>query len=159
MHPATGVKSTDVSSKASMEGRYRNSRRKGGNMDHLAKIIKQHRTAMGLTLRDLATASGISSSHLGRIERGERFPSAHILRRIAKTLGFDEGGLFTLAGFLSPVPTEEVKNKLGGTVLGLDPYVAKLLAEEPLEVQHSVIGILTILKSIAKGVGREDLRQ
>ena len=128
-------------------------------MNHLGRIIKQHRTAMGLSLRGLATAAGISSSHLGRIERGERSPSAYILRRIAKPLGFDEGELFTIAGLLSPVPTEEVKNKLGGTVLGLDPYVAKLLAEEPLEVQRSIIGILTILKSIAKNMRRENLQQ
>jgi len=126
-------------------------------VDHLAKIIKQHRIAMRLTLRGLATVSGISSSHLGRIERRERFPSAHILRRIAEPLGFDEGELFSIAGFLSPVPTEETKNRKEGTVAGLDPYVAKLLGKEPLEVQRSAIGILTILKSIAKNMGRENL--
>jgi len=128
-------------------------------MNHLGRIIKQHRTAMLLSLRALAAASGVSTSHLGRIERGERFPSAYILRRIAGPLGFDEGELFTLAGFLSPIPAEEAKRKPEGTVLGLDPYVAKVLAEEPLEVQRAVIGILAILKSIAKNMGRENLRQ
>ena len=123
-------------------------------MNHLGRLIKQHRTGMGLTLRDLATASGISSSHLGRIERGERFPSAYILRRIAKPLGFDEKELFTLAGFLSPISTEEAKGEPRSTVLGLDPYVAKVLAEEPLEVQRAIIGILTILKSLAKSTVR-----
>ncbi len=114
---------------------------------------------MRLTLRGLATASGLSPSHLGRIERGERFPSAYILRRIAKPLGFDESELFTLAGFLSPIPTKEAKEKPPDTVLGLDPYVAQVLAQEPVEIQRSVIATLTILKSIAKGVGRENLRQ
>jgi len=128
-------------------------------MNDLSSIIKQQRTAMGLSLRELATLSGVSRSHLGRIERGERFPSAYILRRIAKPLGFDEGELFTLAGFLSPIPTEEAKRKPGDTVLGLDPYVARVLASEPVRVQRCVIGILTILKGIAKGVGRENLRQ
>ncbi len=123
-------------------------------MKHLGRIIKQRRTAMGLTLRELATASGISASHLGRIDKGERFPSAYVLRRIAKPLGFEENELFTLAGFLSPIPAEEAKRKHGGTVLGLDPYVAKVLAEEPLEVQRAVIGILAILKSLAKSIVR-----
>ncbi len=123
-------------------------------MNHLGRIIKQHRTAMLLSLRALATASGLSLSHLGRIERGERFPSAYILRRIAKPLAFDERELFTLAGFLSPIHTEEAKRKAGGTVLGLEPYVAKVLAEEPLEVQRAVIGILAILKSLAKSIVR-----
>ena len=126
-------------------------------MNHLGRLIKQHRTARSLSLRALAAASGISTSHLGRIERGERFPSAYILRRIAKPLGLDESELFTLAGFLSPVPAEETKRKSGENVLGLDSYVAKLLAEEPLEMQRSAIGILTILKSIAKSMGRKNL--
>ena len=111
--------------------------------------------AVPLTLRELATASGVSASHLGRIERGERFPSADILRRIAKPLSLDESGLFTLAGFLSPISPEDAKEKSGDAVLRLDPYVAKVLAEEPLEVQRSVIGILTILRSLAKSVKKE----
>ena len=123
-------------------------------MNHLGKLIKQHRTERLLSLRALAAASGISTSHLGRIERGERFPSAYILRRIAKPLGFDENELFTLAGFLSPVPAEEAKRTPGDNVLGLDPYVAKVLAEEPLGLQRAVIGILAILKSLAKSIVR-----
>ena len=70
--------------------------------NNLGRILKQQRITVPLTLQELATVSGVSSSHLGRIERGERFPSAHILRKIAKPLGFDEDELFTLAGFLSP---------------------------------------------------------
>ena len=55
----------------------------------LGKIIKQQRIKVPLTLQELAAESGVSSSHLGRIERSERFPSARILRKIAKPLGFD----------------------------------------------------------------------
>ena len=132
---------------------------KGGNMNHLGSIIKQHRTAMRLTLRELATASGLSASHLGRIELGERLPSAYILRRIAKPLAFDEVELFTLADFLSPISTDNAKERLVETVPRLDPYVAKALAEEPLEVQRSVIGILTILKSLTRSAARENLQR
>ena len=128
-------------------------------MNHLGTIIKQQRTVMRLTLRKLATASSLSVSHLGRIERGERFPSAYILRRIAKPLGFDEVELLALAGFLSPIPIEDAKEKSGEAVPRLDPYVAKVLAEEPLGVQRSVIVIPTILKRLAKNIGRENLQQ
>ncbi|MBA7593760.1 hypothetical protein ES703_00693 [subsurface metagenome] len=100
-----------------------------------------------LTLQELTAKSGVSASHLGRIERGERFPSAHILRKIAKALDFDEGELFTRAGYLSPQPSPEVKSPSGGR---LDPYVARALSLEPVEVQRTVIGILNILKSLAK---------
>ena len=110
---------------------------------------------MPLTLQELAALSGVSSSHLGRIERGERFPSARILRKIAKPLGFDEDELFTFAGYLSPQPpgvAEESPEYSGGR---LDPYVASLLAREPVDVQRAVIGFLTILKSIAKSLSKE----
>ncbi|HEY51722.1 MAG TPA: helix-turn-helix transcriptional regulator [Dehalococcoidia bacterium] len=124
----------------------------------LGRIIKQQRIAIPLTLQELAAASGVSSSHLGRIERGERFPSAHILRRIARPLGFDEDELFTLAGFLSPHNSEVAEER--STAYGnrrLDPYVAKMLAEEPVEIQRAVIGILNTIKLVAKGMARENL--
>ncbi len=126
------------------------------NDNNLGRILKQQRIAIPLTLQELATTSGVSSSHLGRIERGERFPSAHILRRIAKPLGFDEDELFTLAGFLSPqTPGVAEERGSGYGSRHLDPYVAKLLGEESVEVQRSVIGILTLLKSIARGMTKE----
>jgi len=117
------------------------------NGKYLGRILKQRRVMIPLTLRGLAAISGISSSHLGRIERGERFPSASILRKIAKPLGFEESELFSLAGYLSPQPSRE-EYGLGR----LDPYVGRILSQEPVEVQRTVIGILSILKSLAKVV-------
>lgn len=121
----------------------------------LGKILKQQRISVPLTLQELATASSVSSSHLGRIERGERFPSARILRKIAKPLGFNEDELFTLAGFLSPQTSGAAEES--GTRYSsrqLDPYVSRILAEEPPEIQRSVIGILSLLKSIARGISK-----
>jgi len=119
----------------------------------LGKILKQQRITVPLTLQELAATSGVSSSHLGRIERGERFPSARILRKIAKPLGFDEDELFTLAGFLSPQTSGVAEESSPGyTTRQLDPYVARMLAEEPAEVQRAVIGILSILKSLARSI-------
>ena len=120
----------------------------------LGKILKQQRITVPLTLQELAAASGVSSSHLGRIERNERFPSARILRRIAKPLGFDEDELFTLAGFLSPQAPGVAEEGARYNSRQLDPYVARMLAEESPEAQRSVIGILSLLKSIAKGMSK-----
>jgi len=122
---------------------------------NLGTMLKQRRVMLPLTLRELSTASGVSASHLGRIERGERFPSGSILRRIAKPLGFDEDELFTLAGYLSPHPPSvaESHERYGGGEL--DPYVARMLAQEPLDTQRAVVGILSVLKSIAKGMPKE----
>jgi transcriptional regulator with XRE-family HTH domain len=122
----------------------------------LGKILKQQRITVPLTLQELAAESGVSSSHLGRIERGERFPSARILRKIAKPLGFNEDELFTLAGFLTPQTSgagEESNARYNSRQL--DPYVARMLAEEPPEIQRAVIGILSLLKSIARGISKQ----
>jgi len=125
------------------------------DIKNLGRILKQQRLMIPLTLAELAAISGISSSHLGRIERGERFPSASILRKIAKPLGFEESELFSLAGYLSSLPAviEEGKTNYSGGKL--DPYVSKMLSQEPVEVQRTVIGILSILKSIAKAIKGE----
>lgn len=112
------------------------------NRNDLGEMLKQARVMLGLTLQELAGKSGVSTSHLGRIERRERFPSAAVLRKIAKPLGFEEDELFTRAGYLSPQAS---------TTDGLDPYVARALAQESVELQRTVIGVLTILKSLARG--------
>jgi len=125
------------------------------NAANLGKIIKHHRIAVPLTLQKLAAISGVSPSYLGRIERGQRFPSARVLRRIAKPLGFDEDELFALAGYLSPQTPRVAENEpdyVGGR---LDPYVARVLSQEPVEVQRSVIAILTMLKTIARNSATE----
>jgi len=123
--------------------------------NHLGGIIKQQRISLSLTLQEVAAKSGVSASHLGRIERGERFPSAHILQRIAKPLAFEEDELFTLAGYLSPQPSMIAEKNPSYSSERVDPYVARVLGQEPVEVQRAVIGILSILKSIAKGTSRE----
>lgn len=121
------------------------------NSNHnLGRILKQRRVMALLTLREIATMSGVSSSHLGRIERGERFPSATILQKIAKPLNFEEGELFCLAGYLSPQATGIAEEKADYSGRQLDPYVSQILSQEPVEVQHAIIGLLSILKSIAK---------
>ncbi|MDD4876845.1 MAG: helix-turn-helix transcriptional regulator [Dehalococcoidales bacterium] len=126
-----------------------------GNTNNLGRIIKQQRITLPLTLQELTAKSGVSSSHLGRIERGERFPSAHVLRKIAGPLGFEEDELLILAGYLSSQPHRIAEESLGYGSGRIDPYVAKVLAQEPVEVQRSVIGILSILKSISKSATKE----
>ena len=123
--------------------------------NHLGGIIKQQRISLSLTLQEITAKSGVSASHLGRIERGERFPSAHILQKIAKPLGFEEDELFTLAGYLSPQSAMVAEKHLGYTTERLDPYVSRVLAQESVETQRTVIGILAILKSITKSTSRD----
>jgi len=115
----------------------------------LATMIRQQRVMRRLTLTQLSEMSGVSASHLGRIERGERFPSAHILGKIAQPLGFEESELFILANYLSPQPSGVERPSVGQ----LDPYVAAVLSQEPVEMQRTLVTILIVLKSMAKGIG------
>ena len=122
-------------------------------MNDLGKVIKQQRLMASLTLQQLASMSGVSVSHLGRIERGERYPSASILRKIAQPLGYGEDELFTLADYLSP--RDHRITKADPDYSGyLAPDVARMLAAEPVEVQHAVTGILSVLKSIASSIAQ-----
>jgi len=125
------------------------------NKSNLGKIIRQRRVMVPLTLQELGSTAGVSPSHLGRIENGGRFPSARILRKIAKPLGFEEDELFALAGYLSPHSPGVAEAHPEYTGGQLDPYVARVLAQEPVDVQRAVIGILTILKAIARSMTRE----
>ena len=120
------------------------------NSQDLGRIIKQQRIFTGLTLRELSTKSGVSSSHLSRIEKGERFPSGHILQRIAEPLGFKESELFASAGYLSPQPSTMTEVIAENHVKQLDHIVARILAQESVEVQRIVVAILTLLKSMIK---------
>jgi len=118
----------------------------------LGRILRRKRVTLPLTLQELSAKTGISPSHLGRIERGGRFPSAGVLRKIARPLGFGEEELFTLAGYLSPRQGDTIAETPPVYSAGLDPYVARVLAQETPEMQRAVLGILSILKGLARTV-------
>ncbi len=115
----------------------------------LGEIMRRRRVAIPLTLQQLAKIAAVSPSHLGRIEKGKRFPSAHILKKIAKPLGFEENELFCLAGYLTRQPYMISEKQAGYKEEQLDPYVAMMLAQEPVEVQRSILAILYLVKTLA----------
>lgn len=112
----------------------------------LGKILKQRRIMIPLTLTKLGADADVSASHLARIEGGKRYPSARVLRKLAKPLGFGEGELFVLAGYMTSRSSTEAESASGR----VDPYVASVLSEEPVEIQRSLVAILSLVKSVAK---------
>jgi len=118
----------------------------------LGQVLKQRRISLSMKIRELAVKSKISPSHLSRIEKGERFPSAQVLQRMARPLGFEEQELFILAGFLGQSsPKIADKDQLINST-NLDPYTASILANEPIEVQRAAVMVVSILKSLARNV-------
>jgi len=114
---------------------------------------------MPLTLRQLSARSGVSVSHLARIESGSRFPSATVLAKIAKPLGFTESELLVLAGYMSPGPRVLREEREEYVVGRLDARVARVLAQEPVEVQRAIVAMLPILKRIAKEIAESDVEK
>ena len=116
---------------------------------NLGETIKRQRLISALTLNKLSAMSGVSVSHLSRIERGERYPSAYTLHKITEPLGFVESEIFASAGFLSSQPSPIVERSYSDK---LDPFVNAILSQEPTEVQHAVFGIFAALKCMNKGI-------
>ena len=50
-------------------------------------VIRRHRRARGLSQEALADLSGISRSHLGKVELGASMPSIATAERLARALG------------------------------------------------------------------------
>ncbi len=83
--------------------------------ENLGSLIKRQRNRLGLTLPVLAAKSGVSATHLSRIEKAQRYPSVNVLRKIAEPLGLNEQELFNLAGYLPsehPVSPAQEKHRL-----------------------------------------------
>ena len=86
-----------------------------GKKLNLGKIIREQRKRQSLTLNKLATLSGVSVAHLGRIEQGKRGASTLTLQKIAGPLGFDLYELLVMTGHLSlgtSLSSEEQREKL-----------------------------------------------
>jgi transcriptional regulator with XRE-family HTH domain len=66
----------------------------------LGGYLKEQRETARLSLRQLASAAGVSNPYLSQIERGLRKPSAEVLQQIAKGLQISAEALFLRAGLL-----------------------------------------------------------
>ena len=80
-------------------------------MNSLAKAIRERRESKGWSILHLSYVSGVSTAHLARIEREERFPSGRTLRKLAEPLGFTETELLKLAGFMSRDDSDDRKDR------------------------------------------------
>ena len=56
------------------------------NIFEVYKLIKYYRNKRGISIRKLSRMTGISTSHIARLENGESTPTIRTLMRIAKAL-------------------------------------------------------------------------
>lgn len=62
--------------------------------ERVAQAIRERRERLGLTVRGLATRSGISSSMISDVERGAKSPTVATLSGLAEALGVPVSALF-----------------------------------------------------------------
>jgi transcriptional regulator with XRE-family HTH domain len=82
----------------------------------LGGYLKEQRESARLSLRQLASAAGVSNPYLSQIERGMRKPSAEVLQQIAKGLQISAEALFLRAGLLEDSGGVEVEVALHSDV-------------------------------------------
>ena len=114
----------------------------------LPKLIKQLRTAQGLSVYELAARSKLNRSTLMRIEDGTHVhPSAQTLNRLARGLGIDPEELYDASWVGSdeplPSPATYLRAKYG-------------LSETELELLHTMVERAKQSRTRAKG-GRHDI--
>lgn len=70
------------------------------NAQELGTILNEARIVQGYSILELSEITGISPSHISRIETGKRNPSVKMLQKLAIELNLDLKELLTLAGLL-----------------------------------------------------------
>jgi transcriptional regulator with XRE-family HTH domain len=103
------------------------------SVSSIGEYIRQQREQAKISLRQLASAAGVSNPYLSQIERGLRRPSAEILQQIAKGLRISAEALYVQAGILEDRRTD---SGVRAAVLA-DPELAERQKQVLLEIYES----------------------
>ena len=103
------------------------------NVSSIGEYIRQQREQAKISLRQLASAAGVSNPYLSQIERGLRRPSAEILQQIAKGLRISAEALYVQAGILED---RRPDSGVRAAVLA-DPELAERQKQVLLEIYES----------------------
>ena len=99
----------------------------------IGEYIRQQREQAKISMRQLASAAGVSNPYLSQIERGLRRPSAEILQQIAKGLRISAEALYVQAGIL-----EDRRSDSGVRMAVLaDPGLSERQKQVLLEIYES----------------------
>ncbi len=99
----------------------------------IGEYIREQREQAKISLRQLASAAGVSNPYLSQIERGLRRPSAEILQQIAKGLRISAEALYVQAGILED---RRPDSGVRAAVLA-DPELAERQKQVLLEIYES----------------------
>ncbi|HEY6873912.1 MAG TPA: helix-turn-helix transcriptional regulator [Geobacteraceae bacterium] len=132
--------------------------------DLIGKRLKQLRLERGLTQKELAAgvSGGLDYTYVGKIERGEQFPSLKILEKIGEALSVSLAYFFrdeaaAAVHDISPAELKRLaKDAQGRELLG----ALKLLHEDDIPLVTEIVRVLTRHRSAAmrkrSGGGEEE---
>ena len=103
------------------------------SVSSIGEYIRQQREQARISLRQLASAAGVSNPYLSQVERGLRRPSAEILQQIAKGLRISAEALYVQAGILED---RRPDSGVRAAVLA-DPDLAERQKQVLLEIYES----------------------
>ena len=103
------------------------------SVSSIGEYIREQREQAKISLRQLASAAGVSNPYLSQIERGLRRPSAEILQQIAKGLRISAEALYVQAGILED---RRPDSGVRAAVLA-DPELAERQKQVLLEIYES----------------------
>lgn len=63
----------------------------------IGQALRQYRTGAGVSQLELAARSGVHSTYISNIERGQRNPGLHTLERLAEALAVPASELLRVA--------------------------------------------------------------
>jgi len=119
------------------------------NDNRLGRYLKTLRQDMGISQYRLAALTGLSVSHVCRLEKGNRLPSGTMIVALAGTLGVAEKELLAMAGYIAPPTTPGKAGPRAPAETKIDPAVAAALGRLEPRVQRDVIEVLRVLKKTA----------
>ena len=102
-------------------------------MNSIGDYIREQREQARISMRQLASAAGVSNPYLSQIERGLRKPSAEILQQIAKGLRISAEALYVQAGILDDRPADSGVR----SALLADPELSERQKQVLIEIYES----------------------
>jgi transcriptional regulator with XRE-family HTH domain len=106
-------------------------------LEALGALLRSHRLATELSLRELAERTSVSNAYLSQLERGQHEPSLRVLRAIASALGVPLESLLAQAGLLQRDGEEPVRET--ETAILNDPELSEPQRTALLHVYRSFV--------------------
>jgi transcriptional regulator with XRE-family HTH domain len=112
-------------------------------LEALGTLVRAHRVAAELSLRQLSARTNVSNAYLSELERGLHEPSLRVLRSIASGLGTPLGSMLATAGVLGE--DDDRQARVGETEAAI--------RRDPALTEPQRIALLSVYRSFLQAQG------